>query len=961
MTKNVVVAPTMTNESLAGPTWQGRIGAIVLVRGGLLLAEAAEEAAEHAALAGKCRRGRWCLWPLRGYRCVVVGPGDGVHGLCLVEVIGAFDLRHEPDQIPVLHDLRFKTNGAVGVPFGLTAVVQVHPHPELVYASPQHVGIDAAVAQRVDHPAGPVLFHRPKVAGLRDCKILFGPMAQRLNPSAGGPSAGDPLADDPLASAPPAFAYEAAQQILRDGFGLTGSLTALAGERDQNFRVDTAGGQRFLFKISNPADTRPVLDMQTAALRHIEQVDPGLPVMRAIPCPGGDPWAEVAGPDGRTYPARLFTFLPGRPMAVTALTTEAIRSIGQTTARLGRALRGFFHPAADYEILWDITRLPALRPILGHIPDASRRAQVARVLDRFEAQVAPVLPGLRAQVIHADLHSSNVLLGEDLQVSGIVDFGDMTHAPLVCDLAVAIADMLYGRDDAIDAAEDLISGYVAVTPLEDDEAGLLADLVAARLAADITLATWRLGVYPDNAAYAAGSEAGAPAFLDSIEAAGLDAVAERFRDACRGLPYRRSATASLAGRRRRALPRSPLFYDHPVHLVRGEGAWLFDPGGRRYLDCYNNVPVVGHGHPRVVRAVAEQQRLLATHSRYLHEAIVELAERLQATLPPALDSVIVVNSGSEANDLAWRIARAATGNAGALVTEYAYHGLTEATHALSPEEWAAGERPAHVGTVPAPDGYRGAYRRDQAGWAERYAAHADEAVAGLGERGLAAMFIDPAFTADDILAPPPSYLHEAARRVRALGGLVIADEVQAGHGRCGSHLWSFRPSGIEPDMVVMGKPMGNGFPVAALVVKSDVLGAVPEETELFSTFGGNPVACAAALAVLAVIEDEGLVENAAEVGGHLLDGLRALQQRHPVIGDVRGEGLLLGVELVEDRQTRVPASGQAHQVVEAMRDRRILLGTTGPAGNVLKIRPPLVFQRDHADLVLENLSEVLSA
>ena len=237
----------------------------------------------------------------------------------------------------------------------------------------------------------------------------------------------------------------------------------------------------------------------------------------------------------------------------------------------------------------------------------------------------------------------------------------------------------------------------------------------------------------------------------------------------------------------------------------------------------------------------------------------------------------------------------------------------------------------------------------------------DEAAAGLGERGLAAMFVDPAFTADGILAPPHGYLREAARRVRAHGGLLIADEVQAGHGRCGSHLWSFQPSGIEPDMVVMGKPMGNGFPVAALVARSDVLAAVPEETELFSTFGGNPVACAAALAVLAVIEDEGLTQNAAEVGGYLREGLLALQQRHPVIGDVRGEGLLLGVELVEDPQTRAPAAGRADQVTEAMRDRGILLGTTGPAGNVLKIRPPLVFRHDHADLLLDTLAKVLAA
>jgi 4-aminobutyrate aminotransferase-like enzyme/Ser/Thr protein kinase RdoA (MazF antagonist) len=764
---------------------------------------------------------------------------------------------------------------------------------------------------------------------------------------------------DPLASAPPAFDRQAARQILRDSFGLESSLSPLAGERDQNFRVDTPDACSFLFKISNPADDRSVMEMQAAALRHIERVDPGLPVMRALPAAGGSPWVEVPGPDGRTYAARLFTFLPGQVTQTKALTTPAIWSFGQVNARLGRALRGFFHPAADYEILWDVTRLPGLRPLLGHLSDGTRQAQVERVLERFQARVGPALPALRAQVIHADMSLDNVLFDDDLQVSGIVDFGDMTHAPLVCDLAVSIADVLHGRDDPIEAAEVMIGGYVSVTPLEDEEARLLADLVTARLATELTVSAWRRGLYPDNAAYSASGEPAARAFLDAIEAAGVDAVSRRFRDASRGLPYHRSASRDLLARRRQALPRSPLFYDEPVHLVRGEGVWLFDPDDRRYLDCYNNVPVVGHGHPRVARAVAEQQRLLATHCRYLHEAIVELAERLQATLPPGLDAVLILNSGSEANDLAGRIARAATGRSGAIVTEHAYHGLTQATHALSPEEWADGDRPAHVATVPAPDGYRGRYRRDQDRWAERYAAHVDDAAAELGDRGLAAMYLDSACTAEGILVPPPGYLRELANRVRAPGGLLIADEVQAGHGRSGS-LWSFQPAGIEPDLVVMGKPMGNGFPVAALVVRSELLQAVPAETELFSTFGGNPVACAAALAVLAVIEDEGLVANAAETGSYLRRGLAALADRHPLIGDVRGTGLLLGVDLVEDRQTRAPAPGQARAVTEAMRDRGILLSVTGPAGNVLKIRPPLVFRREHADLLLETLDDVLA-
>jgi 4-aminobutyrate aminotransferase-like enzyme len=292
-----------------------------------------------------------------------------------------------------------------------------------------------------------------------------------------------------------------------------------------------------------------------------------------------------------------------------------------------------------------------------------------------------------------------------------------------------------------------------------------------------------------------------------------------------------------------------------------------------------------------------------------------------------------------------------------VVTACAYHGLTEATHALSPEEWAKGERPAHVATIPAPDGYRGPYRREDDGWVQRYAAHIDDAARALGDYGFAAVYLDPAFTADGILSPPPEYLGEAARRTRTLGGLVVADEVQAGHGRSGSHLWSFQASGIAPDMVVMGKPMGNGFPVAALVVKSQLLEAIPEEVELFSTFGGNPVAAAAALAVLAVIEDEGLVANAANVGSYLRQGLLTLAERHSLIGDVRGEGLLVGVELID--AARGPAASNAREVTEAMRERGILLSATGRAGNVLKIRPPLVFQHEHADLLLEALDEVL--
>jgi 4-aminobutyrate aminotransferase-like enzyme len=491
---------------------------------------------------------------------------------------------------------------------------------------------------------------------------------------------------------------------------------------------------------------------------------------------------------------------------------------------------------------------------------------------------------------------------------------------------------------------------------------LLGDLVLARIVAWGVIAAWRAPRYPENADYITAGDDAAWAFLARLVELGFDDVARRFRDASRDaiLPFRRTPSADLLARRRSLLHRSPLVYERPLHLVRGEGTWMFDANGKRYLDAYNNVPSVGHAHPRVARAIAEQSETLATNTRYLHEAIVELAERLTATLPAGLDAALFVNSGSEANDLAWRLARAFTKGTGAVVSERAYHGLTQAAAALSPEEWAEGERPEHVAVVPAPDGYRGRYRRDETGWAARYATHVADAAIGLGERRfrIAALFVEPAFTSDGILVPPPDYLRHAAPAVRDAGGLVVADEVQAGHGRYGSHLWSFQASAIEPDIVTMGKPMGNGHPVAAVVTRPEIVESLASETALFSTFGGNPVSAVAALAVLDVIEEEGLMARAREVGAHLRTGLEGIP--HDLVGDVRGEGLLVGVELVRDRSTREPADGEATAVMNAMRDRGVLIGVTGPAGNVLKVRPPLVFGTDEADLLVGTLDEALA-
>ncbi|MGH2694994.1 MAG: aminotransferase class III-fold pyridoxal phosphate-dependent enzyme, partial [Actinomycetota bacterium] len=754
-------------------------------------------------------------------------------------------------------------------------------------------------------------------------------------------------AADPLDTPPPAFSLSDAEAIAKRIFGIDGSAAALDSERDQNFCIVAGGERSFLLKISNPADQRAAIEMQTQATLHVADQNPSLPVMQPLRSLEGDHLTEVEGANEATYLVRLFTFLPGRNLAATELDPDALIHFGAVIARMGLALRGFFHPAAGYKILWDLKHTPDLRPLLDEIHDPASRDVVATVLDRFDDRVRGVLPGLRAQVIHNDLTFDNLLFDDAHRVSGIVDFGDTTHTALINDLAISIASVMWGRSDPIDAANAAIAGYASVEPLEEVESDVLGDLVLTRLAASVLIANWRVTRYPDNAEYIMATESVAGELLKGFDAVGFPTFEAQLRAACLrpSLSKRRAAPPKdeLLERRRRVLgpALSPLTYDEPLYLVRGEGVHMFDPDGNAYLDAYNNVPVVGHCHSKVTAAIAEQSATLNTNTRYLHDAVVELAERLTATMPEGLDTVMFVNSGSEANDIAWRLAVAHTGAAGGIVTTRAYHGVTTATLALSPEEWIEGERPAHVATIPPPDGFRGPYRAEESGWAERYAAHVDDAISGLEARNVlpAALFIDALLTSDGIFAPPPEYLQEVIRRVHEAGGLFVADEVQCGFGRDGTNLWSFQSSGIDPDFVTLGKPMGNGHPVAAVVMRSEIADMFAAKSDIFSTFGGNPVACRAALAVLDVIEEEGLVERARDVGRRLRADLEGLKERHAAIGNVRGAGLLLGVELISDRDAREPAPALTHAVMNAMKEHGVLVGVTGPNDNVLKIRP----------------------
>ncbi|MBI1173397.1 aminotransferase class III-fold pyridoxal phosphate-dependent enzyme [bacterium] len=415
------------------------------------------------------------------------------------------------------------------------------------------------------------------------------------------------------------------------------------------------------------------------------------------------------------------------------------------------------------------------------------------------------------------------------------------------------------------------------------------------------------------------------------------------------------ADQDLIARRARLLgPAYRLFYETPVHLARGSGVWLHDAEGKAYLDCYNNVASLGHCHPHVVQATARQSAIYASHTRYLNEVVLDCAEKLLSHFPPELSQVMFTCTGSEANDLALRIAFAQTGGTGVIVTENAYHGVTLAVSGLSPSLGAGVALGQHVRTVAAPDP-----ARLQGDLGQAFAAGVQAAIDDLTRHGIqpAVLIVDTVFSSDGVFADPPGFLAPAVAAIRAAGGLFIADEVQPGFGRTGAHWWGFQRHGILPDMVSLGKPMGNGYPVAGLVLRPEVLARFGAKGRYFNTFGGNAVAAATAIAVMEVIEQEGLLQNAAMIGAHLAQGLRDLAKRHSALGPLRAAGLFFGQDIVRDGQ---PAPVEAARVVNALREAGVLISATGPAGHVLKIRPPLILQRAEADLFLDRLDQVLA-
>lgn len=744
-----------------------------------------------------------------------------------------------------------------------------------------------------------------------------------------------------LAADPPNLLLELIRQHLDAEYGLKGQLKPLYSERDQNLLLRLPDRRGFVVKVMNSAEDRGQIESQIAALAHVAQVDPTLNVPRVLLARHGIAISTVRDAGGNGFMCYLLSFIEGEIAVERPLSGHELHRAGELLARLERAMRGFFHPSLNARpLLWDPRQVDQLSPYVPLLP-LPFQGPARAAIDRFLDQTLPRLAGLRAQALHADLHRHNLVLSPDEAPFGVIDFGDLLHGPLVLDLANALSDFS-AAETLLPTTEAILRGYSTVTALEEEEIAALYDLVLMRVVIAALIIAYRKTHTPDTPDYMADADFGALDLVERIQSIGPEVLTDHFRKAC-GLAALRESRTSVSGllaRRKQLMGSRPyVFYDPPLHIVKGDGAWLTDAAGRRYLDFYNNVPIVGHCQPEVVQAIARQARILNTNTRYLGEQVLDYAERLGALTGGALTACTFVNSGSEANDIAWRMARAWTGAGGFLCQDFAYHGVTEAIDAVSPSALKVGSIAPHVRTLMAPDTYH-----HPGLTADDFAADADRAIRSLAEAGLkpAAVIIDSAFMTNGVLEPVPGYVAGVFDRVRAAGGLCIADEVQAGFGRMGGHFWGYQHHHVTPDIVTIGKPAGNGHPIGVVLTRPEILDHFETTSAYFSTFGGNNVSAAAGLAVLDVIERLQLTQRAAQLGGRFKEALLALQQRHQMIGCVRGTGLAVGIELVSDRATKAPAPRETTRLIDLLRVEGVLAGSEGIRGNIIKLRPPLI-------------------
>lgn len=734
-----------------------------------------------------------------------------------------------------------------------------------------------------------------------------------------------------------------AKSQLKAQYGIDGSIKRLPGYDDLNFRVDADEG-RFVLKINTTVSDAEFLQAEGRVLSHLNRPGSRMEgvVQHPIPMLDGSLVKSIEMPDGSPAKLRMLSFLPGKFVGEIPRDEKLFRSLGRTLGQLNHELTALSESVISARVMkWDLQHLMLNAPLTQNVQDRSLRRLIEYFLMGFKNEVLPELPFLSRQLIQNDANEWNVLTSEGV-VSGLIDFSDMVCGPRIQELAVSMAYSLMGEDDPIQAGVWMIEGYVEHCSLEPREIPLLYWMLAGRLCTTL-LSSAQARANGTATDYILISEKGAWTLLEKWLTINPCRATRAWQQAAFGKQEESESESEdlLASRHRLFSTSMSISYAQAIHMDRAGLQYMYGADGRSYLDCVNNIMHVGHCHPKVVAAIQRQAARLNTNTRYLYNLLNDLAERVLAHFPAKMNRVFFVNSGSAAGDLAMRITRSSTGRQNMGVMKYGYHGNTASTIAVSHYKYAGKGgmgRPATTFEAPLGGDAKKAFPEGL-----EMAGLIHESIVGCGGQ----VVLDGA------------YMRGLYAEVRKRGGLCIADEVQTGFGRVGKKFWAYELLGLDPDIVVLGKPMGNGHPLAAVVTSAEVVEGFETGMEFFSSFGGNPVSCAAGLAVLEVIEEEGLQAHAKELGEWMVGEWNRWKNDFSEVADVRGSGLFLGLELVDGGGENKPNGKLAKAVVNQMKQEGFLLSTDGPAGNVIKFKPPMCFDKGNAEELSHHLRKAL--
>ena len=756
-----------------------------------------------------------------------------------------------------------------------------------------------------------------------------------------------------------ALSFRQIKEILKKQFGIQAfEILPLVGYANANYKVVDTTGKKYICKELEVTTIEAAYF--NAESRIMEMLSGKFPGIYQIPLKTNTgEYLYYEEKKNLQIGYRLLTWLDGTFLSEEEHSPDVLNSFGKVLATMDLELQNFYMAEIkSRKIDWDLQNFMAITDKSKYIPDPAKRKVVDHFILQFREFAQPKLHQLRNSIIHNDANDWNVLV-QNNQVSGIIDFGDMVYAPLIQELAVAISYIIFEKDDPLKFATYVIKGYHEIIPLQEKEVELLYHLIATRLCMSVVHSAYEAHLQPENE-YILISEKPAWNTLDKWIRISPEKATKKFKETIGISASKKPGIESSLKRRQKHISKAlSVSYHKPIKMERALFQYMFDDFGNTFLDAYNNIPHVGHQHPKVVEAGLRQMTILNTNTRYLFDQLADYAELILSKFPSQLNKIFFVNSGSAASDLAIRLAQTHTGNQNIMVMEHGYHGHTrlgvDISHYKFNHKGGSGKADYIIQTT-LPDTYRGEFQKNDGSAGFQYAQKAMEKT----HHPLAAFIAEPIVGCGGQIPLADGYLASIYPEVRKLGGICISDEVQTGFGRLGNYFWGFEMHNVIPDIVVLGKPMANGHPVGAVVTTDEIAESFENGMEFFSSFGGNPVSCSIGMAVLNVIQEESLQENALLVGNYFLLLLNDLKQKYEWIGDVRGSGLFLGIDLVTDRKTKTPYTELAQFLKNKMRENFILISTDGPFDNVIKMKPPLCFNKKNAKEVVDKLDYLLA-